>query len=361
MQVLAPADELEPVGQAVQDVAELPAAEYVPAPQSTHVADEPKPETIFPAAAQPHVADEPELKTDRPAAVQLHDNVTPEPVHEKPVLAAQVSAPAKELEPVGQAMQNVAELLAAEYVPAPQLTHVADEPEPETIFPAAAQPHVADEPEPKTDRPAAVQLHDKVAPKPVHEKPVLAAHALAPAKELEPVGQAMQNVAELLAAEYVPALQSTHVADEPKPETIFPAAAQPHDKVVPEPVHEKPVLAAQVPAPAKELEPVGHCVQDVAEFPAAEYVPVPQSTHVADEPEPETIFPAAVQPHDKVAPEPVHEKPVLAAQVPAPADEPEPDGHAVHERELAVVAANANVFGAQLVQLTTALFVTDCE
>ena len=39
-------------------------------------------------------------------------------------------------------------------------------------------------------------------------------------------------------------------------------------------------------------------MQDVAELPAAEYVPAPQLTHVADEPEPETIFPAAVQLQD---------------------------------------------------------------
>ena len=79
-------------------------------------------------------------------------------------------------------------------------------------------------------------------------------------------------------------------------------------------------------------------MQDVAELPAAEYVPAPQSTHVADEPEPETIFPAAVQPHDKIVPTPAHEKPVFASQVVAPDVEPEPSGQVVQPATLLSIA-----------------------
>jgi hypothetical protein len=93
---------------------------------------------------------------------------------------------------------------------------------------------------------------------------------LAPDDELEPVGHAVQDVAELPAAEYVSAPQLTHEAEEPEPETIFPAAAQLHVKLSPAPVHEKPSLAVHELAPDDELEPVGHAVQDVAELPAAE-------------------------------------------------------------------------------------------
>jgi len=63
--------------------------------------------------------------------------------------------------------------------------------------------------------------------------------------------------------------QATHVAVEPVPDTFFPAAVQLHASEAPVPVQVKPAEAAQVPAPAADVEPVWHAVH--AALPVVEH------------------------------------------------------------------------------------------
>ncbi len=187
-----PTGELEFDGQALHvELAEVPdAVEYVPAPQSEQVADVNA--LYFPATHAEHVPP-PSGPVDPALQVQL----------------VKAALPTGELEFDGQVLhvELDEDPTAVEYVPAPQSEQVAD-PVNALYFPATHAEHVSPSGMLRgPDEPALqVQL----------------VKAELPAGELEFVGQLMHVEITVTAVEYVPAPQSTQLAD-PVDVLYFPA------------------------------------------------------------------------------------------------------------------------------------------